>query len=199
MPFLTSTDISSQLPSGFNTALVDRFLLRLEQEFKNMDLVFTAPVLEFRKLKTFEVPDKIFDFTPFNDLVSIKIKSFDGTFEKVLTNQDYILSTKMNFDTYNNRIELIDYSISTPHYLEINAKFGIYIDFTADTEASKLLEAIVVDAVIKQLDYASSSYQQVASAGSGESRVSFTNSKNREYYSSISEDPEFANALSYFL
>jgi hypothetical protein len=200
MAFLTTSDISSQLPVGFDILFVDRFLIKIEQELKNMYLVFSPQVEETRKINTNELPDSIFDLIPITNLTNIKIKNYSNTSEKVLTSTDYILSCMNNFSNYTNRIELINCNISSPHFLEITAKFGIYINFNdVNSEAAKLLKAIIIDATIKQLSYSNTDYQTIASAGSGESRVSYNDSMNRQYYSNITLDPEFKNSLSYFL
>jgi hypothetical protein len=199
MAFLTTSDISSLLPAGFDVAFVDRFLIKTEAELKGLELEFSPLSAKTRQFHARELPDSIFDLAPMSSIEWIKIKNFETDTEINLTEKEYILSEMFNFTNFN-KIKLIKYHISTPHYLEIRARFGVYIDFSdPSSEAAKLLKAIIVDATIKQLNFASSNYQTIASAKSGDnSSVSFRDSSNRQYYSSIVEDPEFSKLLNYF-
>lgn len=198
MAFYTSSTISSELPAGFDSRLVDRFLLVLEQELSSLNLVFEPPSETIKEIHAEDVPISIFDLVPVKNISKIAIKSYRSDNEIVLAiNNDYTLSKMNSFSEYYNRIRLNRVAISFGHYIEITGKFGVYIDIEADDKHSKLLKALVVDYVIKMLNYSSNDYQTVKSGGTGKSQVTFES--NRNYYSSIIDDPEFQAILNYFI
>lgn len=202
MAFLVYDDISSELPTGANQALVGRLLLRIEQELRKCGLVFAEldVASEARKLRADSFGQSIFSFDPISGTITASIKEYGSNYSQLLTlDTDYILVEHPYFDTYHYRLELLDVQISANHYLELSGDFGLLIDF-ADTDnfQVKLLRSVIVEFIIKSLDYASSGYNDTVSSSTGDSSYTMKKSKNREYYSSIHMDPEFQEVLTYF-
>ena len=203
MAFLTHTQIASELPSGYNQKLVARLLVRLELELKKLDLVFTDPVQTIQSCKGESGSyNSLFDFTLASDITAVNLKYLGSDSSSLLVqDEDYTVVEHPNLDGYFYRIEMIRRELSPNEYLGLTAKFGVFIDFsdlnTLDEKAN-IVYGVVIDWVLKQLDYASRGYQHINSSSTGDTSVSFKELDGRKYYSSILKDPEFRSDLSYF-
>lgn len=202
MAFLTYDNIQSELPTGANQALVGRLLLRIEQDLRRCGLVFDEnDVLnEARKLRADSFGQSIFNFDPISGTISATIKEYGGSYSKPLEiNEDFLLVENPYFESYYYRLELLNLEVSANHYVELSGDYGILINFGDTTNFYfKLLKSVIVEFIIKSLDYQSSGYNDTVSSSTGDSSYSMKKSKNREYYSSIIADPEFQDVLSYF-
>jgi hypothetical protein len=201
MPFFTLTDIQAQLPASYDVNVVNNVLLELEADFRKAGLVFDVPILDARKM----TPDRDYfcsvldENIPFSTVTSVKLKQTNNTSERLLVaGIDYELILH-NFDNFFTGIGLINRQISKPHFIEITAKFGLYIDCSSTTLfETKLLKALIVGWVTKQLEFSSMNHQNVSEARTGESTIKMTNNRTYGYFSILS-DPEFQSKLSYFI
>jgi hypothetical protein len=203
MAFLTSTNIADDLPAGFDTKLVDRLLVRLEQDLKNFGLVFTDPGATTQNIKGENGSyNSLLDFTLAKTITAVNLKYEGSDSASLLTlDSDYSLIEHPNLTGYYYRIEMLRSQLVPGQYLSMTAKFGAFIDFVSGvptTESAILLQGIIIDFIIKQLRYYSSDFQQISRSKTGDTEVQFRDVSNSQYYSSITQDPEFRSALSYF-
>jgi len=203
MPFLTHNNIASELPTGYNQTLVARLLVRLSIEFKKLGLVFDLPIETIQSVKGQNGNyNSLFDFTLAKDITAVNLKYLGSDSNSLLVRDvDYNLVEHSNLDGYYYRIEMLRRQLNPNEYLGLTAKYGVFIDFKSGAptdESAILLQGVVVDWILKQLDYASRSYQHISSSSTGDTSVSFKELDGRKYYSCILSDPEFRSALDYF-
>jgi hypothetical protein len=203
MAFLIYSNISSDLPTGSDSKLVSRLLVRLEQDLKSLGLAFSdpSPTTEDIKGENGSYND-IFDFKLAKSITDVSLKTLGSTSSTTLTlNQDYSLVEHPSLAGYYYRIEMLNRRLYPTEYLSMTAKFGCFIDFKSGVptdESAILLQGIIIDFIIKQLRYNSTNYQQISRSKTGDTDVQFTEIGNSKYYSSILLDPEFRSSLSYF-
>ena len=196
MAFITSLAIADRLPCDYNIGLVDDMLLQVQADLESLGLVFTAPA---ETTKTFgnNFKQRIFDFVG-KDITSVKISDIHGDSTVDVLSTDYTLSSHLNIPTYISRLEL-DCAIREYERLQITAKFGLFIDFTSNDYPSKLLKAIIVRFILKNLEFESTAYMSIIESRTGDSMTKYDKSKFGDYYPQIIQDPEFKGQLSYFL
>jgi hypothetical protein len=206
MAFLQASDISSSLPAGYDIALVDRLLVTIEADLLSMNLAFNPISATTRELETYLDSNlgyhinsqSVFGSDYMQDIASIKIKQRGETGETVLTlNSDFTLVAYSNLDNYYQAINLIHHNISNPNYLEVTAKFGLYIDF-ADTSSiiAKLLKAGVTNYIINQLNLKKNTNGLIQSASEAGSSITYS-SNSMDLSRNIQSSPDFQSIFSY--
>jgi hypothetical protein len=200
MAFLARADIASSLPSGFDTALVDRLLVRLGVELKGLGLVWDNPSSTTRPVKGEQNSyNSILDFNFVKTISAVNLKYEGSTSSCLLSASQYNLVEHPNLDTYFYRIELNGWKLNTGEYLDITGLWGVFIDFTGTLdEKAGLLKGIIIDYILKQLRYSSQNYQTISRAKTGDTDIQFSQLEGSSYKSSILKDPEFSSALNYF-
>ncbi len=193
MAFLTRSDISSRLPSGFDTALVDDLLAQIESELINLGFTFTGFTTATRQIQCDIYGQSIWDLLPFASLSSVKIKQFNSTSETVLVaNEDYRIIEHSHVDGIYTRLELVPRQrrdLKDPQYLELIGSWGFMSTVPAD------LKGAIVRYINSQLTYQSLGYQTVLRSKTGESDISFSDNSN-EFVNSITEYTPFISVLS---
>jgi hypothetical protein len=195
--FLTTPDIASRLPAGFNALEVDDLLLGLQADLENINLVFTAPVATTRQLGS-DYEQSLFELGA-SDITSVQVKSIHSESATDLLATDYTLNQHLNFTNYYSSVWL-DCAIRTHERLLVTGKFGLYIDFANTTSYPvKLLKSIITKFVVKQLEESEKGYKTIIESRTGDSMTKSESSKYRSYSPNITTDSEFAKDLSYFL
>jgi hypothetical protein len=203
MAFITTSDISSNLPVGFDTGVVDRLLVVIEAELRSKDVVFDPIIPSIRQLEpdysAGQLRQSLFDVNFLSSVSSVKIKRRGDTSETALTlDDDYVLAEHQNLDTIFTRIEIVKREISTPHYLEINGKFGLFVDFS-DTNSflAKLIKAGIIEFIRNQLSLKKNAGQgAIASASEAGSSISY-HASSIDMSRTIWDSPDFMSVIKY--
>jgi hypothetical protein len=203
MAFLTTANITPDLPTGFNPRLVGRVLRGLERELKILGLVFEVQFDETRTVKgEINTYNSLLDFNSVANIASVNLRYEGSSDIRVLTAGDhYSLVEHPNISGYFWRIEFLREKLGLGEYIEITGEWGIYIDFSdledLDDKSQQVYD-LAVDWVLKQIRYNSANYQSIRSSSTGDTSVSFSEQENSKYHSSILRDPEFRKAINYF-
>lgn len=210
MPFLTTSDIASSLPAGYDSALVDRLLIRLESDLTDRGFVFDAPSVETRAFYPTNYAQTLFDLPNASAITTVKAKAYvSGASESTLSvsTNDYLLTEHPAAPGYYYRITTT-LSFSYPNYVEITGKFGLFVNFSDNNDKiAKLLKSAIIDFVINQVKYSTNSSSAVPRTKRAKtadaSEIEFfesgyVGSSGQGASSSAFDDPSFAAVLNKF-
>lgn len=126
MAFLTQSEISSYLPSGFDSAYVGLLLSMLESYLAGYGFLFTLTTDTALKIYPEFRYQYEFRYLYFTTPISVTIKSEeDLTYSKPLTiRKDYDLKNHHKITTANYLLSLKDEVVQYPYYLELNTQKG---------------------------------------------------------------------------
>jgi hypothetical protein len=193
MAFLTLPDISSRLPTGYDTELVVDLLAQIQSELANLGFTFTGFTTATRQIHCDIYGQSIWDLLPFASLSSVKIKQFNSSSETVLVaNEDYRIVEHSYVDGIYTRLELISRyrrDLKDPQYLELIGSWGFMSSVPAD------LKGAIVRYIQSQLSYQKQGYRTIIEAKTGDSMTKFTDNQ-QEFVNTILEYKPFLSILS---
>jgi len=213
MAFLTVSDISSSLPTGYDSSMAQRLLDMVEASMLARNISFntisqTTRTLDSdlgnRETENLYIgyslqlnTQKIFLSDYITSVASVSIKSYESSDYINLTNNlDYTTIPHANLDSTYNGFILNKYKISYPNYLEVVAKFGLYVDFTASTNVvTKLFKSCIIEFIRNQLNLRKN-YGLITSAEEAGSKVTYS-ANSLDMSRSVDDSPDLKIIYNY--
>jgi len=204
MAFLTTSNIANQLPVGFDTLQVDRFLLVIEGELRRIGLIFTDESSSTFVIKGDHIPTRIFNITPTRHITAIVIAnppSFNTS--TLVLGQDYRTDDHVNIAGCTTHIELLNRALRGHGELRITGNRGIFVNF-ADSASydANLLRASIVDWIRSELNIKkgqSVTERGITQATTGDSTVRYASASGGTSSRSFIDSPDTQQTLNWFL